>query len=259
MIESSQNKMIKLIQGLKNKKERDKHGMFLLEGTRLVSEIPTDFSVEAYIFSASFYGETHEVGGQWNRAPHVVLTDQLFHSVAETVNPQGIMAICHKRSVETAAFMEKENPFFLVLENVMDPGNMGTMIRSADAAGVDCVFLSKGCVDIYNGKVLRSTMGSIFHLPIVQDMDMAALFAQCKAHNIKTVAAHLGGETHHYAYDFNRACAILIGNEATGLSEDTAKRADCLVKIPMPGRAESLNASVACGVLLYEAVRQRCF
>ena len=139
----------------------------------------------------------------------------------------------------------------------LDPGNLGTVIRTADACGADAVFLSKGSVDLYNPKVLRATMGSLFHVPVFQNIDLHALSEKMQAKQIPLYAAHLKGDRYPYALPLQDACAFLIGNEARGLSEDAAALCDAWVKIPMPGQAESLNASVAAGVLLYEVVRQR--
>ena len=145
----------------------------------------------------------------------------------------------------------------VVLENVTDPGNMGTLIRTADAAGADGIFLSKGCVDIYNPKVIRATMGSIFHLPIYRNLNLMDLMEDFKNNNVKTLAAHLKGTSTPYKVDMTTACAVIIGNEANGLSDEISEMASDLVKIPMPGKAESMNAGIAGGILIYEAVRQR--
>ena len=145
----------------------------------------------------------------------------------------------------------------LLAEELNDRGNLGTVIRTADACGADAVFLSKGSVDLYNPKVLRATMGSLFHVPVFQNIDLHALSEKMQAKQIPLYAAHLKGDRYPYALPLQDACAFLIGNEARGLSEDAAALCDAWVKIPMPGQAESLNASVAAGVLLYEVVRQR--
>ena len=138
-----------------------------------------------------------------------------------------------------------------------DPGNLGTVIRTAHAAGVDGVILSKGSVDLYNSKVLRSTMGSVFKIPIVQSADINETVEYMHKCGIKLFAAHLKGKKQHFQADYTKGCAFMLGNEARGLSEDSAMLCDELIKIPMPGGAESLNASVAAAVLMYEVVRQK--
>lgn len=191
------------------------------------------------------------------KAEVLCLTDALFAAVCNTENPQGILAVCKKLDWDADAVLAKKTPFLLLAEELNDPGNLGTVIRTADACGADAVFLSKGSVDLYNPKVLRATMGSLFHVPVFQNIDLHALSEKMQAKQIPLYAAHLKGDRYPYALPLQDACAFLIGNEARGLSEDAAALCDAWVKIPMPGQAESLNASVAAGVLLYEVVRQR--
>ena len=238
IIESNQNKIIKEVNSLKAKKERDKTGLFILEGKRLVDEIPNSWEIK-YLLKAESYSEDINFENVYT------VKDSLFEKISETVNPQGILADY------------SNSPFFVVLENVTDPGNMGTLIRTADAAGADGIFLSKGCVDIYNPKVIRATMGSIFHLPIYRNLNLMDLMEDFKNNNVKTLAAHLKGTSTPYKVDMTTACAVIIGNEANGLSDEISEMASDLVKIPMPGKAESMNAGIAGGILIYEAVRQR--
>jgi TrmH family RNA methyltransferase len=134
---------------------------------------------------------------------------------------------------------------------------MGTIIRTADAMGVDGVFLSKGCVDVYNPKVIRSAMGSLFHIPVIEGCDFNKLMLILSAKSICVTAAHLKGKMYPCDVDFRKSAAILIGNEANGLTDNVSAMADNLVKIPMKGKAESLNAAVACSIMLYEVTRQR--
>ena len=250
IIESNQNKIIKEVNSLKAKKERDKTGLFILEGKRLVDEIPNSWEIK-YLLKAESYSE------DINFEKVYTVKDSLFEKISETVNPQGILAVCHIKEFDVTNVDYSNSPFFVVLENVTDPGNMGTLIRTADAAGADGIFLSKGCVDIYNPKVIRATMGSIFHLPIYRNLNLMELMEDFKNNNVKTLAAHLKGTSTPYKVDMTTACAVIIGNEANGLSDEISEMASDLVKIPMPGKAESMNAGIAGGILIYEAVRQR--
>ena len=250
IIESNQNKIIKEVNALKAKKERDKTGLFILEGKRLVEEIPNSWEIK-YLLKAESYSE------DINFESVYTVKDSLFEKISETVNPQGILAVCHIKEFDVTNVDYSNSPFFVVLENVTDPGNMGTLIRTADAAGADGIFLSKGCVDIYNPKVIRATMGSIFHLPIYRNLNLMYLMEDFKNNNVKTLAAHLKGTSTPYKVDMTTACAVIIGNEANGLSDEISEMASDLVKIPMPGKAESMNAGIAGGILIYEAVRQR--
>ena len=250
IIESNQNKIIQEVNSLKAKKERDKTGLFILEGKRLVDEIPNSWEIK-YLLKAESYSEDINFENVYT------VKDSLFEKISETVNPQGILAVCHIKEFDVTNVDYSNSPFFVVLENVTDPGNMGTLIRTADAAGADGIFLSKGCVDIYNPKVIRATMGSIFHLPIYRNLNLMDLMEDFKNNNVKTLAAHLKGTSTPYKVDMTTACAVIIGNEANGLSDEISEIASDLVKIPMPGKAESMNAGIAGGILIYEAVRQR--
>ena len=255
-IESRDNKWIKRLNGLKIKKNRDKEGLFIAEGLRFIREIPKNWEVLAYTVSNAFAAENN-LSLYEEKAEVLCLTDALFAAVCDTENPQGILAVCKKLDWDADAVLAKKTPFLLLAEELNDPGNLGTVIRTADACGADAVFLSKGSVDLYNPKVLRATMGSLFHVPVFQNIDLHALSEKMQAKQIPLYAAHLKGDRYPYALPLQAACAFLIGNEARGLSEDAAALCDAWVKIPMPGQAESLNASVAAGVLLYEVVRQR--
>lgn len=250
LIESVQNKIIKEVNSLKMKKERDAKGLFVLEGERLINAVPKDYNIKYIIRSLDYKGESPE-------ATSYYVSKELFAKIADTVNPQGILAVCYIKNEDINTVSYDNNNTFLVLENVMDPGNMGTLIRTADAAGIAGVFISKGSVDIYNPKVIRSTMGSIFNLPIYRNVDMESLFNEFLVNNVCTVAGHLMGNLTPYEVEMAGNCAILIGNEASGISDKLSNKANYLVKIPMRGKAESMNASIAGAILIYEALRQK--
>lgn len=249
-IDSLQNKIIKEINSLKNKKDRDKKGLFVLEGERLIGEIPKECNIK-YIAAAESYKLKDDINISYR------INDKLFSRISDTVNPQGILAVCEimKRDCENINY--ENDPFFVLLENITDPGNMGTIIRTADAAGADGIFVTKGCVDIYNPKVIRATMGSVFHLPIYRNVNGLNIVEKLNYNNIITIGAHLKGKDTPYNINMKKGCAVIIGNEANGLSDEISMKASNLVKIPMPGKAESMNAGVAAGILIYEAVRQR--
>ncbi|MGN1318027.1 MAG: TrmH family RNA methyltransferase [Lachnospirales bacterium] len=239
-IKSEKNKIIKEINSLKLRKNRDKLGLFIVEGERLTKE------AKDYILYT-----VAEESYKGNIKADYIVSDLLFSKICDTVTPQGIMAVCKKLEYKLE---KKENPLYICLENLQDPGNLGTIIRTADAAGADGVFLSKGCVDIYNPKVVRGAMGSLFHIPIFTNYD---LYNIIEDENIISVAAHLKGNKTPYEINMKKGVAILIGNEGNGLSDEISKKAKELCKIPMIGKAESMNASVAASIMIYEAVRQR--
>ncbi len=255
-IESPHNQLVKRLNGLKLRKNREKEKVFVAEGLRFVSEIPKDFPVEYYVVSNSF-AENHDLA-LWEKTNDVyIVPDTLFASVSETETPQGILAVCQQKKTDFDLLAEQKNGFYLLAEEINDPGNLGTILRTASACGVDAVFLSKGSVDLYHPKVLRATMGAVFHLPIFQNVDIKKTASLLRSHGIPLYGAHLLGRQYPYSLNLRRACAFMIGNEARGLSEEAASLCDSYVKIPMPGKAESLNAAVAAAVLLYEVVRQR--
>jgi len=156
-----------------------------------------------------------------------------------------------------AELTRKEHPFLMVLEDLQDPGNVGTIFRTAEGAGVDGIILSKNCVDIYNPKTIRSTMGSIYRVPFLYAEDLEEILKLLNKNSIWTYAAHLEGKQMYDRENYTLGTAFLIGNEGNGLSAQMAKKASCLVKIPMGGELESLNAAVASAILMYEVHRQR--
>lgn len=255
VIESKNNKAIKELKSLSDKKYRDELGLFIADGLRFVNEIPESVIVDKMIFSETF-AEKSDLSAYGKKTNNLIISDKLFSEISETKNPQGIMAVCKKNQFN-AKDIVKKGGFYILAEEMNDPGNLGTVIRTAHAAGADGIFLSKGSVDIYNSKVLRSTMGSIFKIPVVQNINLDEIAELLHKNSIKLYAAHLKGRKNHYEEDYTGGCAFLLGNEARGLSEHAVSLCDELIKIPMPGGAESLNASVAAAVLMYEAVRQK--
>lgn len=255
-IKSRENKTFKWIYGLKSRKNREKEGFFLAEGERFVAEIPEDKEPEYFILSEEFCN-AHDTAPYEKRGKTLCMPHTLFAALCDTETPQGVLAVCKRLEWKKEAVFRKEKPFLLLAEKLQDPGNLGTIIRTADACGVDAVFLSEGSVDLYNPKVLRATMGSLFHIPVFQDVSLEATAEILRKQEIPLYAAHLRGRAVPYELNLGDSCAFLIGNEARGISEHGAALCSKWVRIPMPGRAESLNASVAAAVLLYEAVRQR--
>lgn len=258
MIESTQNKIVKKIISLKQRKEREKQKLFIAEGSKFVSEIPKDWEINLFAVSQSFALE-NDISFYQNRANTFVVSDIVFRSISDTQTPQGILAVCFQKKYDIDIFLEKNKKkgFYVLAEKLNDPGNLGTIIRTADAGGVQAIFLSKESVDVYNPKVLRATMGSIFHLPIFQNIDLKSIIEKLHKYHVTVLAAHLKGKEYPYVLNLKQPCAFLVGNEANGLSENAANLCDIYVKLPMIGQAESLNASVAAGILIYETVRQR--
>lgn len=261
VIKSKENKTYKYISSLKTKKGRDFTGTFAVEGAKLAAEAAEYCGVEILAFSQSYFirhGESVCTEKVFAGAETIVFADSLFSALCDTETAQGILAVCRKKewTLHEALENPEKSPLYVLLEEIGDPGNLGAIIRAADAAGASAVFLSGGCADMYSPKVLRAAAGSAFHLPIVENVDLISVVFELKNHGVLCAAAHLKGALYPYGIDLTRGAAFIIGNEARGLSMEITKAADVAVKIPIRGRAESLNAAVACGVLLYEAVRQ---
>jgi len=259
-ITSTSNALYKEVKNLKQKKFRDEKDEYLIEGVRFVEEA---LKSKAEIKTIFFDHKLEKVKGGNELLAMVMKTDITLYEVSEhlleglsdTENAQGVVAVLPVRSYALNEVVSSSKRL-LVLETIQDPGNMGTIIRTADAADFDGIVALKGCVDIYNPKVLRSTMGSIFHIPVVTNAEMEEAVYLIRENGLKSFAAHLKGEKSIYEANMSEGGVIFIGNEANGLSEELSDNADELVKIPMPGKAESLNASIASALFMYEMVRQ---
>lgn len=260
MITSSDNKRIKDICRLASKKrERLSRGLFIAEGERIVAEAPGD-RVES-IFCTEAFAEAHPgllIPGKTEK-----VSEAVFAKMSDTETPQGVIAVVkmqksyHKLQDLLSGLSSGDDALILFLEDIRDPGNLGTIIRSAEAAGVTGVVMSKDTVDIYSPKTVRSTMGSIYRVPFFYAEDFRAELESAKMSGIRLYAAYLDSSISYYAADFTGACGILIGSEATGLSGEAAAIADERIIIPMQGRVESLNAAMAASIIMFEARRQR--
>lgn len=256
MILSVQNKIIKQICKLKTKKEREKIGLAIIEGERFINQIPENIEIEYYAFSESFSNKIN-VFEVYKNKPIYIIKDDIFKKISETITPQGAMAICKIKQNYFNDLKINKNSIFLILDRVMDPGNLGTIIRSAEAFGVSAIFLSKGCVDLYNDKVLRSTMGSLFNIPIIDNCNIPEIINNLKEKEFNIVCTHLKGEKKPFEVNFLNKTAIIIGNEANGVLDEYVNISDEIVKIHMVGKVESINVSIATSIILYEALSQR--
>lgn len=256
MITSTSNPQVKrLLQLQKKSKARNEEKVFLVEGLRMFSEVPKERVEKVYI-SESLYNRKKLV--QDLRDFDVeILSDSVFSRVSDTKTPQGILCVVRQKTYDLEKIFKIKNPHFIILDNLQDPGNLGTIVRTAEGAGVDAVFLSKESVDIYNPKTIRSTMGSIYRMPVIYVEDLLKLLKTLKNQGILSYAAHLEGERSYDLENYKTGTAILIGNEGNGLREEVANAADIRVKIPMQGQVESLNAAVAATVFMFEVARQR--
>lgn len=254
MISSISNAKIKnMVHLKKSARARKEKNCFLVEGPRMFFEVPKERLQEVYLTQE--FEERHKA--QLQGYSYETISDNVCKQLSDTATPQGVVALVEKRESSLDELLKKEkNPCFFLLENLQDPGNMGTIIRTSEGAGVTGIIMNRESVDPYNPKVIRSTMGAIFRVPFVIVDDFKETLKKLKKADICTYAAHLTGKT-FYQYDYKKGCAFFIGNEGNGLSEQLTVRADCKIKIPMKGQVESLNAAVASTVLMYEAMRQR--
>ena len=256
MITSYDNKRIKNVVSLCEKsKARKEQDAFVIEGIKLFEEAPDESILEVFI-SESFSYKSEKL----DRMPVEVVKDDVFKKMTDTLTPQGILCVVRKASYKLEDLVKlKKNPLFIVLEKLQDPGNLGTIMRTAEGAGATGVIMSNDTVDIYNPKTVRSTMGSIFRVPFVYTDDLKKAIGVLKNEGVTCYAAHLKGTKDCYSYDYKKPTAFFIGNEGNGLSDEISDLADTYIKIPMGGKLESLNAAVSAAVLMYETGRQRGF
>ena len=266
IITSTSNEQIKRIVKLREKaKARKSEGLFVVEGIRIFKEIPA-MDIDSVFVSESFVKNHIDVEAKdatdnrydnipdlFSRVDYQVVADSVFKKLSDTVTPQGVLAVVRMQEYtldEVLSDRDKENSCIVVLDKIQDPGNLGTIIRTGEGAGITAVVMSSDTVDLYNPKVIRSTMGSIFRVPCVVVDDLTSAVNEIKSSGVTTYAAHLDGEDISQV-DLSDDRAFLIGNEANGLSDEVANLADKKIKIPMEGEVESLNAAVATAILIY--------
>ena len=256
MITSTSNSRIKQLVALQSKaKERKKEGVFLAEGIKMLLEAPEEMIKEVYLTKEAL--SKIEDQSKLQRVGYELVSEEVMQKASDTQTPQGVIVVLRRPAYTLEEMLKKENGLFLVLEDLQDPGNLGTIVRTAEGTGVDGIILSKDTVDIYNPKTIRSTMGSIYRVPFLYVEDLTDTIKKMQESGVKTYAAHLKGTKYHYDISYKGATAFFIGNEGNGLKKETADLAKHYLKIPMEGKLESLNAAMATGVLLYEAYRQR--
>lgn len=267
MITSSGNQQIKRILQLNKKaKTRYEQRVFVVEGMKMCMEAPRE-RVEVMYVSESFLKEEarrKKIQGY----SYEVLTDSLFRTVSDTQTPQGILCLvkmpeyCLEDLLGNASAGRnqeegRKNPHLLILESIQDPGNLGTMIRTAEGAGATGILMDKTTVDIFHPKTIRATMGALYRMPFYIASDLPGAVLTLKERGISMYAAHLEGALSYHQPDYRQPVGFLIGNEGNGLSPEITGLADTRIRIPMEGKVESLNAAVAAALLMYEARRQR--
>lgn len=257
-ISSSHNPLIKEIKGLSRKKNRYEGRVFIVEGIKIIEEaIKSGIGIRHILFSEDFL-DSKEGSIFYEKIKYrdniVKVKSSLFTSISDTENPQGIMAVCEFNIRDLSSINHSSKRSIMFLDGIQDPGNLGTIIRTADAFNMDGIILGEGCVDPYNLKVVRSTMGSIFRVPLYLTNNSLDSLRGLKDKGFKIYSTSLDGKV-LYENDFNEKFICVIGNEANGVNSEILDISDKLIKIPMPGNAESLNAGVAASIIMYETMR----
>jgi len=259
------NPRVKLIRRLTRRRAREQEGKFLVEGVRFLEEaLRENWPLQQVVYTPGLAENPRGAGLlealEKQGVPSYAVEDELFAELAETETPQGIMAVAEmsvRPGLDPQLILNGEHDILVLVDGVRDPGNLGTIIRCADAYGAGGVLLLKGTVDPYNPKTLRATMGAIFRVPLLQVENPDRLPAALKAGNWKLVAGDPAADKLINHCDLTGRVVLAVGGEAEGFSGAVGRAFGETARIPMPGRAESLNAGVAAGILLYEAVRQR--
>ena len=257
-ITSKDNELIKHIRKLKDKKYRDESNEYVVEGVKLVEEAVKENAKIKQIIVCEDTTRTYEIPThimlEIARYECISVSNKIFNIITQVTNPQGIMAIIEKNAQDTQ--IDYTQDIIVALDDVQDPGNLGTILRTVDSIGLNQIIVSKGTADAFNSKVVRSTMGAIFRIKIIEVENLAQEIKEMRKHHFKLMVTSLQTENSIYDIKFNKKI-IVIGNEANGVSKEIQEMADEKAKIPMLGKTESLNASVAAGVVMYEYVRQK--
>lgn len=257
-ISSKENELIKHIKKLKDKKERDISNEYVIEGIKLIQEaIQENENIKQIIVCDDCdktEGISKDLMYEIAKYDCVYVTKKIFKYISEVQEPQGILAVIEKNNSDRD--IDYTQDIIVALDDVQDPGNLGTILRTVDSIGLTQILVSKGTADSYNPKVVRSTMGAIFRIKIIECEDLEKILKEIKKHKFKVVVTSLQTENTIYEINYNKK-VIVIGNEAKGVEQKIQQIADEKIKIPMFGKTESLNASVATGIVLYEYVRQK--
>ncbi len=262
MITSVTNEKVKHVISLRDKKKtRDEEGLFVTEGIRIFWETPEQMTQEVYLTGAFLADREKHNDGSVLKKLEITgfeeVTEQVMKKMCGTVTPQGILSVIKKPVYSLNDLLAGGTPLLMVLEHLQDPGNLGTIMRSAEGAGVSGVIMSSDSADIFGPKAVRSTMGSVFRVPFIYTEDFEKTLKDLKGSGVELYGAAPGGSSIYTGEDYTGSCAFLIGNESAGLTDMAKHMSDRLIKIPMGGMLESLNAGVSASILLYEARRQR--
>ena len=257
-ITSKENKLIKHIIKLKEKKYRKEYNEYIIEGAKIVQEaIQEKAKIKQIIISENAINTDliqNHLKEELRKIDYIQVPSNIFKLISEVEKPQGVLAIIEKEKQEENIDINQD--IILALDDLQDPGNLGTIIRTADSIGLKQILISKGTTEAYNPKVIRSTMGAIFRVKIIECENLKETLKKLQKNNFKIMVTDLNTDKSIYDIKLQKK-VIIIGNEANGVSEEIKNMADTRAIIPMFGKTESLNASIATGVILYEYVRQK--
>ncbi|MFH1783986.1 MAG: RNA methyltransferase [bacterium] len=255
-------KNLKRVKKLKSRKHRQESDRFIVEGIRNTEEaLKSSVRVESILYTKKLLstdrGKELHAKIKKTRIELKCITDLELAKLCSAATPQGVLAVCEKLQHDLFSLMRQIKSPIVVLDGIQDPGNLGTIIRTADAAGAGAIIAGKGTVDMYNPKVLSASMGSIMHIPVVYVEDLAGALNALKLHHYRVIACDAHGSKKYTECFVNEPLAIVLGNEGSGLHKEIFAMADEVVSIPIEGRAESLNVGVTCGIILYHMISTR--
>ncbi|MBR6391526.1 MAG: RNA methyltransferase [Lachnospiraceae bacterium] len=257
MISSVTNAAVKRIVLLQTRdKTRREEGLFIVEGVRMYMEVPVQRLDSVYVTESFLDHAGQDVRERLADTGYELVSEDVMKKMSDTMTPQGVLCLVRYYDYTVDEILDGGS-LYLILDGLQDPGNLGTVFRTAEAAGAAGIIMSRGTVSIYNPKSIRSTMGTLFRMPFIYADDLCEVIADLKERGVRVYAAHLHGAVDYTACDYRGASAFVIGNEGAGVSDAVAGASDSCLYIPMEGEVESLNAAVAASVLMYEAHRQR--
>lgn len=260
MISSNANAQMKEIVKLqKSARERKKKQQFLVEGIKLTKEARIHSKLRKIYLMESIYKKAgdSEILSLIEDFEYEVVSDSVFMEISDTVTPQGVLGLVEMPVYSLEEMLLDSRKSFLLLDDLRDPGNLGTIMRTAEGADMSGVILSKESVDLFNPKTVRSTMGAIFRVPFFYAEDLVAVIERIKAKGLPVYGTMMQGSERYDRLSYSNGAGIVVGNEANGISEKVRMALTKGVRIPMGGKLESLNAAMAAGILMYESARQR--
>jgi TrmH family RNA methyltransferase len=256
-IASSANALLKRVRGLHQRSLREKSGLFLIEGTKAVGEaVDKGVLLRDLVVSESYWKSAPAIANL-KLAQVSLVEDKLFADLSTTTSPEGIIAVADIPNHSLEELFLKPDPLIVVADAIQDPGNLGTIVRTALAAGAAGIMLAKGTVDPYSPKVVRAAMGALFSLPVVWDIEFTEAVRKLKEKSVRVMACDPEANRRYFESDLKGAVAVVVGNEGQGLSREHLELVDEVISIPMNPLSESLNVAISAAIVLFAAVEQR--